>query len=211
MSKLSKKIISRYSDRFQEFGNDVRTLGWGSKEQQNKRFNEFKKHIKNINETSIVDFGCGFGDFYKYLGEESCLKYIGIDINQDLIKESKSDFNYTENVQFICADIYNNKAEKPIANVGVMIGVLNLNFGDTINNFEFSKQLIKNAFTYVEEKLIVDFISFNTISEYPKEEFIYYHKPSEVLEFCLSLTNNVSLFHDYSPIPQKEFLVCLQK
>lgn len=211
MKKLSEQIILRYSNRFKIFGNNIKTLGWGSKEQQFKRFNEFKKQINNLSETSIVDFGCGFGDFYNFLGEKNCKKYIGIDLNKDLILEAKSNFKNIQNVEFICSDLLYLKASKPIANVGIMIGVLNLNFQKSEDNFKFSKQMIENAFTYVEDKLIIDFISTELSPEYPKEDFIYYHKPSEVLDFCLTLTDKVSLFHNYDPIPQKEFLVCLQK
>lgn len=208
---VSDNIVKRYSERFKKFGCDVKTLGWGSKEQQIRRFHEFTKHVPNIHNKSIIDIGCGLGDYYNFLGKGGCLNYLGLDINPDLIDAANENFKDNASVNFTCKDLLFEKSESPIANVGVMVGVLNLNLKDEMDNFEFSKKLIRNAFTYVNELLVVDFISSFTTDDYPEEDFIYYHKPQDVLEFCFSLTNNVSLFHNYQPIPQKEFLVCLQK
>ena len=71
--------------------------------------------------------------------------------------------------------------------------------------------MIKNALSLVKEALIVDFISTRKDSDYPEEDFIFYHNPAKVLKFALELTPNVQLIHDYSPIPQKEFMLILKK
>ena len=92
-----------------------------------------------------------------------------------------------------------------------MIGVLNLNFKGKIDNLEFTKRMISNALTYVDEILLVDFISSHVTKDYPREDFIFYHDPTEILNFALGLSNNISLIHNYSPIPQKEFLICIHK
>ena len=59
--------------------------------------------------------------------------------------------------------------------------------------------------------LIVDFLSFKTTSDYKKEDFVFYHKPDEILKFALSLSENVVLKHNYAPIPQKEFMLFIYK
>ena len=208
---LSENIIKRYSDRLKKFGNDFKTLGWGSKEQQLFRFQEFSKHILDIQNKSIIDIGCGLGDFYDSLGKACCSKYMGVDINPDLINEAKKKHKGDARVDFMVKDLLKEKSDFPVANVGVMIGVLNLNLKGQMNNIDFTQIMIKNAFSYVDTMLLIDFISHYRIEEYPEEDFIFYHKPQEVLEFCFELTNNISLFHNYQPIPQKEFIICLKK
>ncbi len=47
--------------------------------------------------------------------------------------------------------------------------------------------------------------------DYQKEDFVYYHSPEKIFEFAMTLTNNVRIIHNYSPIPQKEFMVILEK
>ena len=92
-----------------------------------------------------------------------------------------------------------------------MFGVLNFNLKEKMDNLEYSKKFITKAFDLVNDVLIVDFISTNVISEYPKEDFIYYHSPLQMLEFAFSLSNNVVLKHNYAAIPQKEFMLFIYK
>ena len=92
-----------------------------------------------------------------------------------------------------------------------MLGLLNLNFHGKVDNYDYSYQLIGNAFQYANEVLIVDFISERTIDTYPKEDFIFYHNPIKILEFAFSLSPKVVLKHDYAPIPQKEFMLFIYK
>lgn len=82
--------LSRYNERFAKFGVSPEALGWGGgRERQFKRFRaamEFslfdERPIK-----SILDVGCGFGDFGAWLAEcKSEVEYTGIDINPVLVK-----------------------------------------------------------------------------------------------------------------------------
>jgi len=92
-----------------------------------------------------------------------------------------------------------------------MLGVLNLNFHDKVDNYEYTMEFIRKTFSLSKKLLIVDFLSDRLVPNYPKEDFVFYHDPLKMLEFALSLTNNVILKHDYKPIPQKEFMLFLYK
>jgi hypothetical protein len=70
--------------------------------------------------------------------------------------------------------------------------------------------MIQKAFSSVSETLVVDFLSLYRTPDYPEEDFVFYHDPSAMLTFALSLTPNVRLIHDYAPIPQKEFMLVLE-
>ena len=216
MKDISLNTIKRYSDRFYKLGKDVKTLGWGSTEQQEYRFSQTLLNGIEFNEKSILDIGCGFGDYLHFLmrnfnQKEILGSYSGYDINPDLIQEAKKNVPGGLEVNFEVVDILKNKSTVPIANIGVMLGVLNFNLKDQADNLAYSKQAIANAFSHIDETLIVDFLSTNLTSDYPKEDFVFYHDPQEILEFALTLTDNVKLVHDYLPIPQKEFILILSK
>ena len=51
--EISIKMIERYSDRFYKLGKDVKTLGWGSTEQQEYRFSQTLLNGIEFNEKSI--------------------------------------------------------------------------------------------------------------------------------------------------------------
>lgn len=43
------------------------------------------------------------------------------------------------------------------------------------------------------------------------EDFVFYHDPAEMLNYALTVTPDVTLHHNYLPIPQKEFMLVLYK
>jgi len=142
---LEELMVSRYSQRFKELGYDVKTLGWGDEEQQTYRFFQTLDSNINLENKNILDIGCGFGDYAAFLNNNNIKynSYLGIDINPDLINEAKMIFTSSHNVNFKILNLKTNKS-KQIADIGVMIGVLNLKHN--YNNLQYSKEMITNAF-----------------------------------------------------------------
>lgn len=209
---LKKKTNERYSTRYKNSKNKIKALGWGSLEDQHYRF----KQILNLlpkNLESLIDIGCGFGDFYEFVSKSKSKinKYIGWDINEDFIKYAKKKYKSEKNAKFYTKDILDIKSQKPVAKHAILIGTLNFNWKSSYDNLELNKSFIKKAFSIIDESLIVDFLSIYRFKRYPAEDGVFYNDPSRILKFCLSITNNVQLIHDYDPIPQKEFMVLLKK
>jgi SAM-dependent methyltransferase len=213
LNDIAQKMIERYSRRYKELGHNVKTLGWGTAEQQHYRFKQSLTNIQFTDEKNVVDIGCGFGDYLALLSGEGkpFREYIGLDINPDLINECKKIWREKTKANFKVANISDYNNEEPIADIGVMFGVLNLNLNKTFDNYEYSFQFIRNSFSLIREVLVVDFLSAKCNLDYPQEDFVFYHDPSKMLEFALSLTPNVILKHDYASIPQKEFMLFLYK
>jgi len=210
---ISEKMITRYSDRYKEKGYDVTTLGWGDVDQQILRFAQTLEKKVLFEDKTILDIGCGFGDYYDFLkvNEVSIREYIGYDVNPDLISEAQERHKTNSKTRFEVANILEDREKNVVANIGVMLGVLNLNMTGSIDNYEYSKKIIRNALDLVDECLIVDFLSNKLSPEYPKEDFVFYHDPAIMLDFALSLGAEVVLKHDYPPMPQKEFMLFIHK
>ena len=79
---ISEQTCKRYSQRYCEMGYNVRTLGWGTTEQQELRFHRVLD-VANIKERHILDIGCGFGDLLSFCQNRNITptKYTGWDIN----------------------------------------------------------------------------------------------------------------------------------
>lgn len=213
-NKISSLMNQRYSKRFTQMGYDPKTLGWGSKEQQEFRFLKAIEELHFNNPKSILDIGCGFGDLLAlFINKKIPISsFTGLDINSDLIEEAKKKWKTSFiPYEFKVYNILEEPINKPIADIGFLIGVLNLNLKDDFDNYTYSKVFIKNAFLAVNEVLVVDFLSSHISDSYSKEEFVFYHDPSKMLEFALTLTPNVIIKHNYAPIPQKEFILYLYK
>ncbi len=205
-------MVERYSIRYQNLGLDVRTLGWGSTEQQVYRFKQTTEGINFSNKKRVLDIGCGFGDYLALLEAQNYpfKEYMGWDINPDLIREARKIWNHTTAL-FEVKDIGDSCFNTSITDIAIMLGVLNLNLENKVDNYDYSFHFIKNAFDCVNDVLVVDFLSTQYTPDYPQEEFVFYHEPSKMLDFAFSLTSNVVLKHSYAPIPQKEFMLFLYK
>jgi len=214
ISEISKDMIERYSNRYNKMGYDVKTLGWGTLEQQTFRFNEALNGIDFTNIKSVLDIGSGFGDLLAVMSNKGIElnKYIGWDVNPDLIKEAQKiwEGNKVAN-EFKVVNIAEANLESEVADAGIMLGVLNLNLKEKYDNYAYSELFIKKAFGCVKKLLIVDFLSEKNTDTYPKEDFVFYHNPVRMLEFAFTLTANVVMKHNYQPIPQKEFMLYLYK
>ncbi len=211
LKDISTQTIDRYSSRYKQMGHDIKTLGWGTKEQQKYRFEQTLDSNIEFNGKSILDIGCGFGDYLDFIVKNKITfdSYIGYDINSDLINEAKK--NHLTDVSTFQVENIIDTEKTDIADIGVMFGVLNFNLKNKMDNLEYSKLFIKKAFAMVNDVLIVDFLSTNLTQDYEKEDFVFYHNPIEMLKFAFTLSNNVVLKHNYAPIPQKEFMLFIYR
>lgn len=102
-----------YKKSFASFGPYLEALGWHSKKSQKVRFKVLSS-IGDLTGRSILDVGCGFGDFFGYLWKNIELEgYLGVDLIEDMIKEAYK--RYPEGA-FMILDILNNDGF--ILNVG---------------------------------------------------------------------------------------------
>lgn len=209
IKKISEQTINRYTTRYKKLGRNVKSLGWGSIKQQQYRFDRVLNFAECQNK-SILDIGCGFGDFYSFmqLKNTAPAQYTGWDINQNLINEANKDLD--SNANFEVVNLLDEDIDKQ-ADIVIMLGLLNFNLKNKYDNIEYSKKMIKRAFFHSKDKLVVDFLSVHAAQDYPKEDLVFYHNPVEMLDFALTLTHNVSIFHNYRAIPQKEFILVLEK
>ncbi|MCG2689720.1 class I SAM-dependent methyltransferase [Candidatus Parcubacteria bacterium] len=214
---LNKKTIERiaqvdnerYGGRLKTLGPIIRTLGWDTKENQFKRF-QSAVSLLNLQGKSVVDFGCGFGDFFEFLkiNKIKVASYLGIDINPGLLDEAKKRH---KNGKFQCLNILLNQAKNKLADIGFAFGVLNFNLKGKPNNYDYSKEFIKRGYSLCKEVFVVDMLSSYLTKNYPKEGFVFYHSPEKMFKFALGLTPNIILKHDCEPIPQKEFTLYLKR
>lgn len=205
----SRLIHERYTRRFDDLGPCPKALGWGSADDQSVRFDQVLRLIPMSPEISVIDIGCGFADFYDFIPDEIKPKtYVGLDITTKFLEIARNKFKGDERVVIANDDILNYMGEP--SDYGLMLGLLNFNWKDE-DDTSFSHEMIEAAFRKVKKGLVVDFLSSHLDPVYPKEDGVIYHEPGKIIDFAMSLTNKVSLLHDYPSIPQREFMVFLQK
>ena len=191
-AQLKKKVSQHellikkfYSDRYAKLGNNIRSIGWGSKKNQYIRFNLLTRNIQ-LNKKKILDFGCGFGDFYIFLKKNfKHFNYNGYDINNDFIVNNKKKFS---NVNFF-SEINSIKKYDYI----ICSGVFSLRTKFTkIYLIIFINFLFKRA----RKGLMINFLSKATKIKLKKN---YYYSTKEVLNFVKKFKKcKISIYDNYS-------------
>ncbi len=90
MSKHTPKYLKPYQEAVDIHGGTFDATLWRSKRGQVARFKTFTKYI-DFADTSIVDVGCGIGDFASYLVKSSVdfKAFLGVDAMEAMINTAK--------------------------------------------------------------------------------------------------------------------------
>ena len=112
-----------YTSAIEMYGTSAKGVNWHSKQTQMIRFEIIAKMLpKDLDSYSLVDAGCGFGDFFIYLQKKKRLplRYIGIDSVLDMYSIASE----KTGCEIIIADI--TKDRLPPASYYVCSGAMNV-------------------------------------------------------------------------------------
>ena len=182
------------------FGGDVRAVDWGNIESQRLRFKVLAE-VGKLNNSSLLDVGCGMGDLYGWLKEENiATRYRGIDITPEMTTIAKKRFpggdfsvgNMLESTQgsgqqydfIIASGIFYLRQNAPVEYLQTMVATM-----------------------FKAARIAVAFNSLSTWFE-PKDAGEFYADPLQTVQFCRTLTPWVCLRHDYHP---RDFTVFLYR
>lgn len=186
MKKIVNSSKRYYEGKLRKFGSNIKGLNWKNKSSQELRFKTLSK-IGNINNRSIHDFGCGYGDLNAYLKKDfKNFKYVGTDISELMLKVARK--KNKRNGIFYNYDIINCKVKKKLISDFVLnSGVFTVK--NNIKNdkwWKFVKAGISSMFKY--SKIGIGFNLMSSQVDY-KDRHLFYKSSEEVCKF---IQNNLS-------------------
>jgi SAM-dependent methyltransferase len=194
------QITRLYNDRFQKLGYDHKTVGWGSKADQNLRFEVLCRNL-NLTGKRILDVGCGLGDLIPFLRSKYLnFSYHGIDIASELISHAREQFQ-SENILFDVSEVFD-IPDTTRYDAILLSGALSFRIED---NLTHTKKMIATLFAMTEDVLSLNFLSSYVTFQDPKN---FHYSPEEMFGYVKNLTRYVNLMHDY---PLWEFSLQLFK
>ena len=186
LQKLNNEF---HKKAFGEYEYDVKALGWGSKYSQEIRFDVMKNIGINTND-SVLDVGCGFGDFYTYLKNFNLdTKYTGIDINSNFIKKAieLEDLNSTFKVGNI-SSVSSSRFDWVVAS-----GIFSF---DCKHWEEEMCGTMKEMFDIADKGICANFLSAK--SSYKFQDGFRHSEPEYIISKLVPiLSNRFVLRHDY--------------
>lgn len=193
------KIINLYNDHYRKNGMSQKSLGWGEKNRSRLRF-EILTSAWNLNNQSILDVGCGFGDLFLFLQQKKIKysDYLGIDLNKKFITNS---CRLHPEGNFKQMNLYKDMS----------LGKFNYVFASGIFNDKLKNNLkyIKNTLEKINECATHGFaVNFLSDKVQYRIDHVYHSNPGKILEICYKYSNNIILRNDYMPF---EFTVFINK
>lgn len=169
-----------YEQAIKEYGVSAQGVHWNSKYTQYKRFEIITKLIrKEIKISSIIDVGCGFGEYYNYLLNNNYVakSFIGVDCEQNMINISRRRF---PTVDFFHQDILTDKLIP--ADYYVCSGALNI-----LNKQEI-ELFIAKCFEHSQKGFIFNYLKNETFHDISQDE---------IIDICKNLTTNIKIKENY--------------
>lgn len=201
IENIKQEVIRHYECCLINNTDQAQQVGWKDKKSQFLRF-QILSEIADLNNKSILDVGCGLGEFYNYLNLHRInVKYHGIDLSDKFIEKAKSLYPDGHFEQSDILTKYNKKFDYIISS-----GIFNVKNDLTMSYFTiYIKKTIKKMYD-----LCIQGVAFNMITTYVdfKVDSLYYSDPCKVFKFCKKITPYVVLRHDY---PLFEYTIYLFK
>jgi SAM-dependent methyltransferase len=195
--KDRERINRRYDERLELYGNDIRTLASGTEPRRRIRFDVLRE-VGVCSGCSVLDLGCGFGDFRTYLaGHNLAVEYTGYDINPRLIAIAREKH---PGARFEVKDIQT----EPFPEFDFIVSSGSFNVPLTgQDNYAFVADLLDACFAHARRGVAIDFMS--SYVDFRKPEAFHY-EPERLFALAKKVTKRVCLRHDY---PLFEFCLYL--
>ncbi len=173
-----------YKSAIEKYGYTPKGVNWISKDTQRVRFNVILEMLPNdFSEHTLVDAGCGFGDFYRYMKKKKRLpkEYVGIDELSEMVSVASNQTG----MKILQADIC--KAKLPQADFYICSGAMN-----TLEYFE-THLFIQNCYNSSKYGFI-----FNILHGDKKSNNYNYVNSSQIKDIAKKLdVKNVELKSGY--------------
>ena len=86
-------IVEYFRKHLQEHGSGARGMDWKDRDSQYLRFQVISKYIDATSRTSVLDVGCGSGEFLAFALENNiAIDYVGIDICAEMVNACRQRF-----------------------------------------------------------------------------------------------------------------------
>lgn len=193
-----EEIIERYSARLRRYGATAEALAIGSRERQLLRFDVLRE-LGIESGTSVLDLGCGLGDFLAYLRERDIkVEYTGYDITPRMVEAARRRF---PDAQFETRDVQQEGIGAEFDFI-VASQVFNNRLTHS-DNTDVVRHVLDLAYARSRRGVCMDFLSAYVDFQ---EDHLYYFVPEELFAFAKTITKRVALRHDY---PLFEFALYL--
>jgi len=163
-----------YTNAYKKHGISAQGVNWNSKESQEIRFGVIADLLGDeLLASSMVDAGCGFGEFYLFCKKLELipLSYIGLDCVQSSVDICLKRFKGIKNCSFTCKDIL--KDDLPKSDWYIASGSLNI-----LSSFD-TWLFLEKMLEYSRKGIV-----FNVLQGYVRSDNFNYQNKEDMKDFA---------------------------
>ena len=185
MARIDQKTF--YQNNYDTYGVSAEGVAWDSVQTQKRRFSAIVSCLGDVKNDTLVDAGCGFGDFYVYLKEKNNLPktYTGLDLCEPMVKEAK----VRTGCKIVQRDIL--RQTIPMADWYVASGSMNF-----LTRLE-TQLFIQRCFEKSRKGFVFNLLYGKEDSGKEDEITYSYWMPHEIMELCRDLGAKVQIKEGY--------------
>ena len=184
-----KALKSFYGRTLAAYEPSFRSVGWSRASTQQVRFMVLSL-IADLQEASVLDCGCGLGDFFAYLVEQGFKgHYQGIDICEDMVKQARL---LHPGIDVAVSDIFRFNPDQKVDYV-LGSGLLSFRVDDP---YRYVEAALTKMWSWTDQALGVNFLSAKATGADKSKRFFYY-EPEKILRIAQKISPFVELRHQY--------------
>lgn len=208
-SEILRGVEKYYTDKVKVHGTLATGVDWNSTESQYLRFRQLSKVIDFSGPFSILDYGCGYGEYLNFLEKDhddyKLSNYVGFDISKEMISQARDLFSDWTNVSFTSEMDKLEPSDFLIAS-----GLFNVKMDLATDHkwYDYMIEMINLFNSYATKGFAFNALTVYSDEEYMKD-YLYYSDPLALFDFCKkNFSRNVALLHDYDLY---EFTILVRK
>jgi SAM-dependent methyltransferase len=191
---LLARVADYYETCLARHGPTPQGVDWNGSESHELRHRQFLRLIEDP-AASVVDLGCGFGDFLRFLrAARHRGEFIGYDIAPAMIDEARRLHGEGADRRWIVGAV----PEPACADYAVASGVLNVR-GDVAPDAwaAYVREVVETLSRTARRGFAFNVLTLSSDPE-RRRPYLYYADPVEMLDWCLSrFGRRIALLQDY--------------
>lgn len=187
------RVSRYYSARLEEFGTTARGVDWNGEASHELRHRQFLRLLASPT-ASVLDLGCGFGDFYRFLRANGHLgPFIGLDVSAGMIDAARELYGESADCLWKVGALQAERADYVVAS-----GLLNVRGDVPVETWdEYILDLIDSLAAAAEQGFAFNVLSLSSDPARRRSD-LYYANPAKLLELCIErYGRSVALLQDY--------------
>lgn len=193
-SKLLSEVAQYYSAKLQQHGPTPRGVDWNGPESHQLRHRQFLRLLADVPDASIIDLGCGFGDFLSFLRSAGFRgHFTGYDVAAKMIEKARELHGENDGQSW-----HVGAAPERISDFAIASGIFNVK-GDTADE-EWTGYINRTLDILAQASRVGFGFNILSLSSDPdrRRPHLHYADPARTLEHCLSrYGRSVALLQDY--------------